>query len=116
MKPVLAAGLLALAFALQGCNQNQETQTAEAPPAQGETTAPAGEGAVYTTQGEVTAVGPDNVTIRHDPIAELNWPSMNMMFKAPDAAMIGGLTPGAQVTFSFHQEGAAYVLSEIERR
>jgi Cu/Ag efflux protein CusF len=124
MKTMLVAGIIGLSLTLQGCNRNEEVAAdagapaAEAMPNMPMPGAPAAtaEHSVYMATGEITAVGADSVTIQHQPVAELNWPSMSMMFKAPDAAMITGLTPGAQVSFSFHQDGADYILTEIRRQ
>jgi Cu(I)/Ag(I) efflux system membrane fusion protein len=116
MKPVLLAG--AIALALQGCNQPQQ-QNAAPPPASSpaaSTEAPAGSTGVYTTTGQITEVTPDSVTINHQPVPALNWPSMTMTFRASDSAMIAGLQQGASVEFSFRQDGAQNVLTEIKPR
>jgi Cu(I)/Ag(I) efflux system membrane fusion protein len=116
MKPILLAG--AIAFALQGCNQSQQ-QSAAPPPASSpaaSTEAPAGSTGIYTTTGQVTEVAPDSVTINHQPVPALNWPSMTMTFRAPDIAMVAGLQKGTSVEFSFRQDGAQNVLTEIKRR
>ena len=41
---------------------------------------------------------------------------MTMTFRAPDSAMVADLQKGASVEFSFRQDGAQNVLTEIKRR
>ena len=118
MKPVLLVGAIVLAFALQGCNQSQQ-QSATPPPSSSPAAsaeAPAGSTGVYTTTGQVTEVATNSVTINHQPVPALNWPAMTMTFRAPDTAMVAGLQKGASVEFSFRQDGAQNVLTEIKPR
>lgn len=129
MKRVAAIGVLGAALALQACNPAEEQSSNTAPAAESTSTpgampnmpmpaqtGDASQGATYTTMGEVASLAADSVTINHEPVPALGWPSMTMSFKAPDAAMIAGLSTGAPVQFSFRQEGGQYVLTEINRR
>ena len=124
-----AIGVLGIALALQACNPAEE-QTSSTPPAAESTATPgampgmpmpaqtgdASQGTTYTTMGEVASVVADSVTINHEPVPALGWPSMTMTFRAPDAAMLSGLTTGAPVQFTFRQEGNQNILTEIARR
>jgi Cu(I)/Ag(I) efflux system membrane fusion protein len=129
MKPIAAIGVLVVALALQACNPAEE-QTSNTAPAADSTAAPgamgnmpmpaptqeASQGTTYTTMGEVASVAADSVTINHEPVPALGWPSMTMTFRAPDPAMVSGLTTGMPVQFSFRQEGSQNVLTDISPR
>ena len=129
MNRILTVGAIALSLAIQACNRAEEQATAPAPAAsssdampnmpmssQAPATGAAGQAMTYTTTGEITAVTGDSVTINHQPVPALRWPSMTMTFRAPDGAMVTGLSIGNPVEFSFRQEGAQNVLTEIKRR
>ena len=132
MKRVLTAGAIGLALTVQACNPAEEqagnpvpeASTTAAPGAMGNMPMPSqapaagttAEGTTYTTMGEVASVAADSVTINHEPVPALGWPSMTMTFRAPDAAMLSGLATGAPVQFTFRQEGSQNVLTEIARR
>ena len=128
MNRTLIAGAIALAFVVQACNPAEEQAStvpaadgAAAPGAMGNMPMPAqtgaaSQGTTYTTTGQVASVADDSVTINHQPVPALGWPSMTMTFRAPDAAMLSGLSTGAPVQFTFRQEGNQNVLTEIARR
>ena len=129
MKRIAAIGVLGVALALQACNPAEEQASNTAPAAES-TAAPGampnmpmpsqtkepGQATTYTTMGEVASVAADSVTINHEPVPALGWPSMTMTFRAPEAAMLSGLTTGTPVQFTFRQEGNQNVLTEIARR
>ena len=78
-----------------------------------------GEGKVGEThKGKGTVKSVDTrkgtVSLAHDPIKSMNWPAMNMTFKAKDEAMLEKLKPGAKVKFSFEQSGKDYVITDIK--
>ncbi len=58
-------------------------------------------------KGEGTVIGVNNetksITLRHAPIASLNWPAMTMDFAAADAGLLSTIETGASVTFEFHE-------------
>jgi Cu(I)/Ag(I) efflux system membrane fusion protein len=60
----------------------------------------------HTATGTVTKVGERSVTLRHGPIAALDWPAMTMAFAIEDPGQVQGLKPGDEVTFTFVQEGS----------
>lgn len=120
MRYFLIAGVVGLAVTLQACNQAEQPAadaTPAAPAAMPNMPMPAPEAATaYTTTGEITAVAAGSVTINHQPVPELNWPSMTMGFVVPDATTLTGLEPGTPVEFSFREEGGQHVLTDIKRR
>jgi Cu(I)/Ag(I) efflux system protein CusF len=68
----------------------------------------------HRSQGVVTKVGEDRVTIRHEPIPSLNWPTMNMAFKVKDKAMLERMKKDQKVEFEFAQEGRDYVITAVK--
>jgi Cu(I)/Ag(I) efflux system protein CusF len=54
------------------------------------------------------------VTIEHEAIPALNWPSMTMRFTYDAADRIGGVNVGDKVKFAFVQEGRVSRLTAIE--
>ena len=63
-------------------------------------TAPSG---AYKGVGKVEAIGKEEVTLSHEPIPALRWPSMTMAFKAPAAGLPKDLKVGDTVDFEFRQ-------------
>ena len=133
MKIMLIIGALGLALSLQACNQAEEPATeasaesgasaagdpsASNPPASSQpaATAPGADAGAFRTTGKITTVAGSKVTIAHQAVEGLGWPAMTMTFEAPDAAMLQGVQPGADVEFAFRKSGEQYVLTEIQRR
>lgn len=58
--------------------------------------------------GKVIDVDPksNHVTLYHEPIAELGWPSMTMGFKAKDSKQLSNLKAGDEVEFDLKAEAA----------
>lgn len=73
------------------------------------------EGQVHKATGKVTKVDSSNgtVTIDHEPVPSMKWPSMSMAFKVKDKAMLDKVKQGAKVDFSFTQSGKDYIITEI---
>ena len=61
----------------------------------------------------MTAIGKDDITISHGPIASLKWGAMTMPFKNPRQGSLNDLKVGAQVQFDFVQQGDDYVLQRV---
>lgn len=55
-----------------------------------------------------------SVTLAHEPVASLNWPSMTMGFKVKDSALLNKLTEGKRVDVEFVQEGKDYVIQSVQ--
>ena len=69
--------------------------------------------AVHEASGRITAVGAEQVTIAHGPVASLNWPAMNMQFRFARGELARGLAVGDSVSFRFREVSGAYVIDEI---
>lgn len=54
------------------------------------------------------------VTLAHEPIKSLNWPSMTMGFKVKDKMLMDRLTDGKKVEFDFMQEDKDYVITGVK--
>ena len=66
--------------------------------------------------GEVRKVDKDakKITLRHDPIVNLDMPAMTMVFQVKDAAMLDKVNTGDKVKFSAEKVGSAYTVTGIE--
>src|SRR5215213_2201151 len=53
------------------------------------------------------------VTLAHDPIKSINWPSMTMAFKVRDKASLDSVKPGARVNFTLERAGKDYVVTDM---
>jgi Cu/Ag efflux protein CusF len=74
----------------------------------GEQTTHSGVGTVQSmdrTKGEVT--------LKHGPISDLNWPAMTMTFQVKDSRLFDRLQPGKQVAFEFVADGTHYVVTSV---
>jgi Cu/Ag efflux protein CusF len=71
-------------------------------------------GTVHKATGVVTKVDKDKVTIRHEPVQSLKWPSMNMKFTVKDKAVLDKLPKDKKVDFEFKQEGKDYVITSVK--
>lgn len=65
-----------------------------------------GASAPLTHRGEATveALGQDEITLSHGPIATMKWPAMTMAFKLPRGGLPVHVAPGDHVTFEFAQQ------------
>lgn len=54
------------------------------------------------------------VTIAHEPIKSLNWPSMTMGFKVKDKMLMDKLADGKKVEFEVMQEDKDYVITGVK--
>jgi Cu/Ag efflux protein CusF len=73
-------------------------------------------GIAHQATGKVTKVdkAKSAVTIAHDPVASMKWPSMTMGFKVKDKSLLEKLKPGEKVEFSFVQQGKDYVVTQVK--
>jgi len=57
----------------------------------------------YAAKGEVMAVdkAAGKVKLKHEAIAELEWPAMTMFFAVADKAQLDALSAGTRVEFQF---------------
>ena len=77
---------------------------------------PAAGQAMHMAKGKVTKVdaAAGVVTLAHEPVKSLNWPSMIMGFKVKDKTMLDKLTIGKTVDFEFSQVDKGYVISNVK--
>ncbi len=54
------------------------------------------------------------VTLVHEPVASLNWPSMTMNFKVKDKMLWSKLGDGKKVDVEFVKEGDDYVVTKVK--
>ena len=70
----------------------------------------------HTATGIVKKVEPGTarITLHHDPIAVLGWPSMTMPFNVKDRKVLASVRPDQKVVFDFVQApGGAPVITAI---
>lgn len=68
----------------------------------------------HKASGTVTKVDKNKVTIKHEPVASLNWPSMTMAFVVKDKAMLEKMKKDQKVDFEFVQQGKDYVVTSVK--
>lgn len=61
----------------------------------------ADERALHLTEGTVTAITPEAITIAHEPVPSLEWGAKTMPFAPPVKGLPPGLKVGDRVSFSF---------------
>ena len=68
------------------------------------------------TEGEVRKVDKEakKLTIRHGAIANLDMPSMTMVFQVPDATALDSVKAGDKIRFRAEKAGGAYTATQIE--
>ncbi|MDC0662345.1 copper-binding protein [Marinobacter sp. SS21] len=69
-------------------------------------------------RGVITAINADKrqVTLDHEPIAELNWPRMTMGFSIAPEVDLDGLNKGDVVTFTLTPTGKGQQLTTISKQ
>jgi len=74
------------------------------------------DGQVHNGTGVVTNVdrAGGKLTLKHDPIKSLNWPTMTMVFTVKDKAMLEKLAKDKKVEFEFVQQGQQFVITSIK--
>lgn len=60
--------------------------------------------AEHSGRGRIESLGPDGVTISHEPIPSLQWGPMTMEFGAPPGGLPPGLKAGQDVAFAFRMD------------
>ena len=107
-------GALALSLILAACGEQQNNGLENRKGSTAEPAAPQAAG-VYFGSGDVTAVAGDQFTIAHGPVEGIGWPAMTMTFRAGAPEMVQGVSVGDRVSFSFRQDGSAYVLTSLSK-
>ena len=69
------------------------------------------------TPGEVRKVDKDakKITIKHEPIQNLDMPAMTMVFQVKDPAMLEQVKAGDKVKFEAQKLGGAFTVTAIEK-
>jgi Cu(I)/Ag(I) efflux system periplasmic protein CusF len=73
-------------------------------------------GQVHKGTGVVTNVdrAGGKVTLKHDPIKSLNWPTMTMVFAVKDKTMLDKVAKNKKVEFEFVQQGQQFVITSVK--
>jgi Cu(I)/Ag(I) efflux system protein CusF len=73
-------------------------------------------GAVHKTSAVVKSVDRANgkVTLSHEPVKSLNWPSMTMAFAVRDKGLFDKLAVGQKVDVEFTHQGGDYVVTAVK--
>ena len=107
---VLAAGALAIGPVPMAAAQMQHGDM------KGMDHAQSAKSQIHKGTGVVTNVerNAGKVTVKHEPIKSLNWPSMTMAFTVKDKALLDNLAKDKKVQFEFVQEGKQYIITSIK--
>lgn len=108
----MIAAMFALAVSGLGAAQAQANQT-------GMNAQQANKGAKATrheTIGTVKSIDPaaGTVTLAHEPVKSLNWPSMTMGFAVKDKGLFDKLSVGKKVDVEFVQQDSKYVITAVK--
>lgn len=73
---------------------------------------------VPMVSGEVTKVNTDagKLTIKHEPIPNLDMGSMTMVFKAKDDEMLKSVKPGDKIKFTAERVNGRITVTKIESK
>ncbi len=69
-----------------------------------------------TGKGQVVLINQDKtmVTLKHDPIAAIQWPAMTMAFKVKNSAVLAKTKVGDKVNFTLVPDGKDYMVTSIK--
>jgi Cu/Ag efflux protein CusF len=75
-----------------------------------------GEPATALTHGEIRKVDRDaaKLTIRHEPLANLDMPAMTMVFRVTDPKMLDAVKQGDKVEFRAEKVGGQFTVTKLE--
>jgi len=70
----------------------------------------------HQATGVVTRVdvAKGKVSIKHDPVQSLNWPSMTMAFTVKDKALLDKMKKDRKIDFEFVEQGKDYVVTRVK--
>lgn len=71
---------------------------------------------VITGKGQVVLINIDRtmITLKHEPIAAINWPAMTMAFKVKNSAILANTKVGDKVIFTLAPDGKNYMVTSIK--
>jgi Cu/Ag efflux protein CusF len=83
-----------------------------------EEAAPAAAAGPIRAMGTVTAVdvAAGTISLNHEPIAAINWPSMTMQFRAENPAILHGIAAGDRVTFELKSASETSVVTMVQKQ
>lgn len=89
-----------------------------ATPLQAQPETPPGTQTIPTSEGTVRKVDTANakLTLKHDPIVNLDMPGMTMVFRVHPPELMNGLKAGDAVKFRAESINGAYTVTHIERQ
>ncbi len=69
-----------------------------------------------TGKGTVILISKDKskVTLKHEPIAAIQWPAMTMEFKVKSSAVLAKTKVGDKVSFTLAPDGKNYMVTTIK--
>lgn len=101
--------IFAAAMTLFGTSSFAQTSAADHAAHHASAPAPASDGEVRKVDREQ-----GKVTLKHGPIANLEMPSMTMVFKVANPKLLEGLKEGDKVKFSADRVNGAITLTDIQ--
>jgi Cu(I)/Ag(I) efflux system periplasmic protein CusF len=116
---MLKALVIPIALALAACSPpaSQEAAKSDAEMNTPEPAAPAAAGPLAAT-GMVTAVdaAAGTISINHEPIAAISWPSMTMQFTAENPAILQGIAVGDRVSFEIKSASETSIITTVQKQ
>ena len=115
--------ITAMGAVLAACDRKPAEPAAEAPaaaaaPASGDTMAGMDMAGATMANGTGTVTAVDKtagaVTIDHGPIAEANWPAMEMEFRATPTTLLDNIKVGDKVSFDLKMSGGTGEVTAIK--
>ena len=112
---VLCAAFLAIAAAPATAQQKMMNDMPMGAMENNRMDKPAADQAVHSARGKVIKVDGETgmVTLAHEPVTTLNWPSMTMGFMVMDKALLAKLNVGKTVDFDFVKSGKGYIITDV---
>ncbi len=71
--------------------------------------------ALLETRGVIEAMKGDSITLSHQPVPQMGWPSMTMTFTLSSASLGNGFKVGDHVVFGFQQQASGPVIEKLAR-
>ena len=108
---MVLAPLVGLALAGSAWSQTPADHTAHHPSAVAQATAPA------MTSAEVRKVDKEagKITLKHEPIANLDMPAMTMVFRVSDPKFLDEVKTGDKVRVAVDKVGGQFTVTKLER-
>ena len=119
MRTLIVTAISAALFGAPAVAQMQMPGAATPAPGQMQMGSPAAgpAGTATGVKGEITRLDTENgrVSIRHEPIPNLNMGAMNMVFRLAQPALIDGLKVGDRVVFEAERKEGAITVTKVEK-